>query len=166
MMNHLFATWRMAYVSAPKQEGCIFCDFPAEKRDDERYILHRGADCFVILNLYPYNPGHLMVVPYRHTNLYETLTHDEYSEMSRLTARAILMLRRAMGPDGFNMGMNLGRPAGAGVEGHLHMHLVPRWNGDNNFMPVLSDTRILPEAVEATFRKLKSIWPETDPWAS
>ena len=157
-MEHIFATWRMAYIAAPKHEGCIFCDFPAERRDAERYILHRGESCFVILNLYPYNPGHMMVVPYRHTNVYESLTDPEALDMHRLTARAVALLKREMRPDGFNIGINLGHPAGAGVEGHLHRHIVPRWNGDNNFMPVLADTRVVPESLEATYRKLAEVW--------
>ena len=157
-MEHIFATWRMAYIAAPKHEGCIFCDFPAERRDAERYILHRGESCFVILNLYPYNPGHMMVVPYRHTNVYESLTDAEAADMHRLTAHAVALLKRRMGPDGFNIGINLGHPAGAGVEGHLHRHIVPRWNGDNNFMPVLADTRVVPESLEATYRDLAASW--------
>ncbi|NLL37160.1 MAG: HIT domain-containing protein [Fretibacterium sp.] len=159
-MKHLFATWRMAYISAPKHEGCIFCDFPAEHRDEERYILARGEECFLILNVYPYNPGHLMVVPYRHTNLYESLTDAEHRDMTRLSSCAVEMLKSNMapGPDGFNVGMNLGRAAGAGVDGHLHLHIVPRWNGDNNFMPVLADTRVLPESLDATYRSLKASW--------
>lgn len=148
----------MSYIAAPKHEGCIFCDFPAEGLDDKRYILARGEECFVILNLYPYNPGHLMVVPYRHTNLYESLTDAEHMDMHRLTSKAIELLKREMRPDGFNLGMNLGRTAGAGVDGHLHLHVVPRWNGDNNFMPVLADTRVLPECMEATYQKLKAAW--------
>ena len=160
-MNCLFAAWRMDYIVAPKHDGCFFCDYPGENRDEEHYILHRGKACFVILNIYPYNPGHMMVVPYRHTNLYELLTDDEYSDMNLLTARAVRVLKRVMAPDGFNMGMNLGKIAGAGVAEHLHMHVVPRWNGDNNFMPVLADTRVVPEAMEATYRKLKAAWPET-----
>jgi len=157
-MNHLFATWRMNYIAAPRHEGCIFCDFPAEERDRERYIIHRGAVCFVILNVYPYNPGHMMVAPYRHTNLYETLTSDEHAEMSRLAAEAICTLKRAMAPDGFNTGMNLGKTAGAGFADHLHLHVVPRWNGDGNFMPVIADTRVLPESLDATYNKLKECW--------
>ena len=157
-MKHLFATWRMAYIEAPKHEGCIFCDFPAERRDEERYILARGEECFVILNVYPYNPGHFMVVPYRHTNLYERLSAAEHAEMTQLISKGMETLKREMWPDGFNVGMNLGKPAGAGVEGHLPMHVVPRWNGDNNFMPVLTDTRVLPEALDATYRKLKQAW--------
>ena len=157
-MNHLFAIWRMSYIQAPKHEGCIFCDFPKENRDAERYILHCGKTCFVILNLYPYNPGHLMVVPFRHTNLYESLTDEEYLDMHRTAGHALSVLKRTMEPDGFNMGINLGKCAGAGVDGHLHLHVVPRWNGDNNFMPVLTDTRVVPEALEATWKKLKASW--------
>ena len=157
-MNHIFAAWRMDYVAAPKHEGCIFCDFPPEMRDRERYILYRGAEFFVILNVYPYNPGHLMVAPYRHTNLYESLTGGEHAEMSRLTAEAVRTLKRAMAPDGFNIGMNLGKTAGAGIADHLHLHVVPRWNGDNNFMPVIADTRVVPEALDATYVKLKEHW--------
>ena len=157
-MNHLFATWRMDYIAAPRHEGCIFCDFPAEGRDKERYILDRGENCFVILNAYPYNPGHMMVAPFRHTNVYESLTVEEHLEMSRLTAVAIGTLKRVMSPDGFNIGMNLGKTAGAGIADHLHLHVVPRWNGDNNFMPVLTDTRVVPESLDATYNKLKESW--------
>ena len=160
-MNHIFATWRMGYIAAPKHEGCIFCDFPAENRDEERYIIRRFSFCFVILNLYPYNPGHLMVVPYRHTNIYESLTDGEHLEMNRVTAHSICVLKSVMGPDGFNVGMNLGKVAGAGVDGHLHLHIVPRWNGDNNFMPVIADTKVVPEALDATYRKLKASWDLT-----
>jgi ATP adenylyltransferase len=148
----------MTYIGTPKHEGCIFCDFPPENRDEEHHILHRGTHCFVIMNLYPYNPGHLMVVPFRHTCLYESLTDEEHLEMDRLTARSLTMLKRATGAEAFNMGMNLGKNAGAGVDGHLHLHIVPRWSGDNNFMPVLADTRVVPEAMEATFQTLKSAW--------
>ena len=157
-MNHLFATWRMDYIAAPKHEGCIFCDFPTEGRDKERYILYRGAVCFVILNIYPYNPGHMMIAPYRHTNAYESLTSEEHCEMSRMTAEGICVLKRAMAPEGFNIGMNLGKTAGAGFADHLHMHIVPRWNGDCNFMPVVADTRVVPEALNATYDKLKECW--------
>jgi ATP adenylyltransferase len=157
-MNHLFAAWRMDYITAPKHEGCIFCDFPTEQRDEERYILYRGEACFAILNLSPYNPGHLMVVPYRHTNLYETLTDDEHSDMNRLAVRAVQVLKCVMDPEGFNIGMNLGKTAGAGMAGHLHLHVVPRWDGDNNFMAVTVDTRVVPEALDRTYRKLKESW--------
>lgn len=157
-MNHLFATWRMEYIVNPKHEGCIFCDFPAENRDEERYILYRGTYCFAILNLYPYNPGHMMIVPYRHTHLYESLQNEEHLEMNTISAYALRVLKQEMKPDGFNMGMNLGKTAGAGVESHIHMHIVPRWNGDNNFMPVISNTRVVPEALNFSYKKLKIAW--------
>jgi ATP adenylyltransferase len=148
----------MDYITAPKHEGCIFCDFPAEHRDEERYILHRGKTCFVILNLYPYNPGHLMVAPYRHTNLYETLTEGEHYDMNHLAARAVQALKQSMEPEGFNIGINVGKTAGAGIAEHLHLHVVPRWDGDNNFMAVTADTRVVPEALNRTYRKLKEFW--------
>ena len=110
------------------------------------------------MNVYPYNPGHMMVAPYRHTNLYEALTSDEHVEIGRLTAEAIRTIGRAMRPDGFNIGMNLGKTAGAGIVDHLHLHIVPRWNGDNNFMPIVADTRVIPEALNATYGKLKECW--------
>jgi ATP adenylyltransferase len=148
----------MDYIEIEKPKGCIFCDFPAENDDEKRLILHRGRASFVIMNLYPYNPGHVMIVPYRHTNVYESLTEDELAELYGLTAHAIRALKRVMSPEGFNVGMNLGKTAGAGVDGHLHQHIVPRWNGDNNFMPALADTRVVPEALRVTYRKLKAEW--------
>lgn len=158
-MQQLYATWRMAYIEAPKPKGgCVFCDAPASGRDEEHFILHRGETCFVILNLYPYTAGHLMVIPYRHTHVYESLTDQEALEMHRLTARSLDVLRRVMHPQGFNLGVNLGEPAGAGVAGHLHRHIVPRWTGDNNFMPVLADTRVLSDALENTYRRLRAAW--------
>ncbi len=160
MPQQLYATWRMSYIQAPKHEGCIFCDFPAENHDDEHFIIHRGKFCFAIMNLYPYNPGHLMIIPYRHTNIYESLSNDEALELHSMSCTAVKVLKNLMHPDGFNMGINLGQSAGAGVAGHLHRHIVPRWNGDNNFMPVLSDTRVLSDAIENTWRSIKQAWNE------
>lgn len=161
-MTHLFSTWRMAYIEAPKHDGCIFCDFPKERRDAERLIVHRGDACFVIMNLYPYNPGHMMVVPYRHTCEFESLSPEEAGEMWALAARAVRTLKELMHPDGLNLGMNLGKSAGAGIDQHLHLHVVPRWNGDTNFMPVLADTRSIPQAVEETYEKIVSAWAHTE----
>ncbi|MBQ9564529.1 MAG: HIT domain-containing protein, partial [Synergistaceae bacterium] len=118
--------------------------------------------CFVIMNLYPYTAGHVMVIPFRHTNVYESLTDEEALEMHHLTAHVVKVLKKVMRPDGFNMGINLGEPAGAGVAGHLHRHIVPRWAGDNNFMPVLADTRVLSDAVENTWRRLCEAWNTAD----
>lgn len=158
-METLFAPWRMAYIASPKEHGgCIFCDFPREDKDRERFILARGESCFVILNAFPYNPGHLMVVPYRHTCDYGSLTAREVTEMHSLSAKAVAVMNRTMKPQGFNMGINLGKVAGAGVEGHLHIHVVPRWNGDANFMPVLGATRVLPEGLAETYRWMKEAW--------
>lgn len=158
-MDTLFAPWRMAYIAAPKEhEGCIFCDFPKEERDRERLILARGERAFVILNAFPYNPGHLMVVPYRHTAEFGSLTAEEVIEMHRLASRAVAVLERTVSPQGFNMGINLGKVAGAGVADHVHLHIVPRWNGDTNFMPVLGQTRVLPEGLAETYRWMKEAW--------
>jgi ATP adenylyltransferase len=157
-MQHLFATWRINYILAPKHEGCIFCDFQGENRDDERYILFRGGTCFVMMNLYPYNPGHVMIVPYRHTADYTSLSIEELTEIEVLSVRSIKTLKKAFKPDGFNLGVNLGLVAGAGVADHLHRHIVPRWNGDTNFIAVVADMRVVPESHEATFKKLKEAW--------
>lgn len=157
-MNHLWAPWRMAYIAAgTKVEGCVFCAKLAEADDREQLILYRGQTCFVIMNLFPYNNGHVMVVPYRHTADLVGLTAEEQEEMMRLTRHCVRLLTEAFRPDGFNLGMNLGRSAGAGVEDHLHMHAVPRWNGDTNFMPVLGETRVLPDALFSSYDKLAAV---------
>lgn len=160
-MENIFAPWRMAYIQVSKDpKGCIFCDFPKEDDDEERLILHRGKLCFVIFNAYPYNPGHLMVAPYRHTAEYERLSDEEMLEMNRLGGRCISVLKKVMDPHGFNMGINLGKVAGAGFDGHLHLHIVPRWNGDTNFMPVLADVRVVAEDLSVTYRKMKDAWAQ------
>lgn len=146
----------MAYIeSAEKTPGCIFCEFPKKGDDEALLILHRGKSCFVIMNAFPYNPGHLMVVPYRHIAEYENLVDEELLEMNRLAGDCIAALKKAMSPHGFNMGVNLGRIAGAGVEGHVHLHIVPRWSGDTNFITVTGQTRVLPEALPVTWAKLR-----------
>lgn len=158
-MDQMFAPWRMAYIdSADRQEDCIFCDFPKENKDRERLILARGEKVFVILNAFPYNPGHLMVAPFRHEGEYEQLHEDEFVEMHRFGQRCVGVLKKAMNPQGFNMGINIGKAAGAGFAGHVHLHIVPRWNGDTNFMPVTGETRVLPETLHETWKKLKKVW--------
>ena len=157
-MKDLWAPWRMEYIEQIKPSGCILCLKPQERRDEENYILHRGELNFIILNTYPYNPGHLMVAPYRHEGQLEGLTRDEWLEHSEMVRAAVAALERALHPQGFNIGLNLGRVACAGIEDHIHTHVVPRWGGDTNFMPVIADTRVIPEMLEATFRKLKSAW--------
>ncbi len=158
-MDQLFAPWRMAYIdTAKRQEGCIFCDFPKENKDMDRLILARGEKVFVILNAFPYNPGHLMVAPYRHEGEYEQLNEEEFNEMHRYGQRCVEVLKKVMNPQGFNMGINIGKAAGAGFAGHVHLHIVPRWNGDTNFMPVTGETRVLPETLNQTWEKLKKVW--------
>jgi len=158
-LDQLFAPWRMAYIdTAKRQEGCIFCDFPKENKDRDRLILARGEKVFVILNAFPYNPGHLMVAPYRHEGEYEQLNEEEFNEMHRYGQRCVEVLKKVMNPQGFNMGINIGKAAGAGFAGHVHLHIVPRWNGDTNFMPVTGETRVLPETLNQTWEKLKKVW--------
>ena len=156
-LDRLWSPWRMEYIELDHDdiEGCIFCDKPARGEDEDTFILARGDLAFVMLNAYPYNPGHLMVAPFRHVGELEEASPEEMASASVLLQRSIAGLKRAMGPDGFNVGINLGRVAGAGIPGHLHWHVVPRWNGDTNFMPVIADTRVLPELVADTYAKLR-----------
>ncbi|MCF7935634.1 MAG: HIT domain-containing protein [Synergistales bacterium] len=161
-MHHIWAPWRMAYIKGEGKSahGCIFCDFPKEHDDQRRHILQRGERCFVMMNLFPYNPGHLMVVPYRHIAGYEELTDEEGAEMHRMAREWVGLLRERMQPQGFNMGINMGKVAGAGYEEHIHLHIVPRWNGDMNFMPVLGETRVVPETIDATYAWLCEQWEQ------
>ncbi len=154
-MKFLFAPWRIEYILAPKAKGCFLCDLPKQGKDEENLILYRGETCFVIMNNYPYNPGHLMVAPYRHLGNLEDLSEQESLELMLITQKMLSLLKKVMKPEGFNLGFNLGKVAGAGVEDHLHLHIVPRWSGDTNFMPVLSDTKVIPQALRDTYRALK-----------
>jgi ATP adenylyltransferase len=158
-MERLWTPWRMAYIEQAKEDAdadaCFLCDKPDEGDDAAALILARADTAYVLLNAYPYNPGHLLVAPFRHVADLEDLTAEESLDSQSLLSRAIRAIREEMEPHGFNVGMNLGRVAGAGVPGHLHWHLVPRWNGDTNFMTVLGDVRVLPEALEATYAKLR-----------
>lgn len=155
-MERLWAPWRIKYIlEASKEEGCIFCDKPQQGRDGENLILYRGQRAYVIMNLYPYNSGHLMIVPFRHIGEVEELLDEESLELMKLTQLSIQVLKRVLQPDGFNLGMNLGEISGAGVADHLHVHIVPRWEADTNFMPVLVDTKVISEALEDTYAKLK-----------
>jgi ATP adenylyltransferase len=161
-MEQLWAPWRMQYISKADQvEGCIFCVFPAEQNDEDRLILHRGERAYVILNAFPYSNGHLMVTPYRHTADLNDLDDAEMLEMMALTRKSVNLLKKAFRPDGFNIGINMGRVAGAGIADHVHIHVVPRWSGDTNFMPVLGDVRVIPESLQAVYRALKQAM-ETD----
>ena len=154
-MERIWAPWRIEYILMEKPEGCILCEKPEEDKDEQNYILYRGDKNFIILNSYPYNPGHLMVAPYRHTGNLEELTGEERNEHFEMVSRAIRALREAFNPGGFNIGANIGKVAGTGIDDHFHSHIVPRWQGDTNYMPVLADVRVLPEALAGTYKKLK-----------
>jgi ATP adenylyltransferase len=159
-MKHIWAPWRIDYVRQAKPEGCIFCHKPQEEmdQDQDNLILYRGERCFVMMNLYPYNNGHLMVVPYRHVDTPQALTAEELLEMMTQVNLCIDALQEAMTPDGFNLGMNLGQAAGAGIKDHVHMHIVPRWVGDTSFMPVLCDTRVIVEGIQVCYERLKPLF--------
>lgn len=154
-MKQLWAPWRITYIEqGDKFEGCIFCVLPEQMKDRENLILYRGKTAFVMLNTYPYNNGHLMVAPFKHTaDMYE-LTDEELLEINHLVRYSMRLLSDLMNPDGYNLGVNLGRVAGAGVKDHIHWHIVPRWNGDTNFMPVIADTKVMPESLQSTYDKL------------
>jgi ATP adenylyltransferase len=151
----LWAPWRIQYIKAPKSDECIFC------QPDPAHLIERGERCTTILNAYPYAPGHVMVAPSRHVADLDELDDAELLELMQLAQRVIAAQRGAMSPDGFNVGLNLGKVAGAGIADHLHLHVVPRWDGDNNFMPVLSDTHVIPQALEETRTALLAALP---PW--
>jgi ATP adenylyltransferase len=172
-MDRLWSPWRLPYIlSGGDARGCVFCDALADgdgsaPDDDEAFqqsslIVFRGKTCYVILNLYPYNNGHLMVVPNRHIPSLAAATHEELGELIELTRRSELALIEGYQPHGMNMGINLGKPAGAGVLDHVHMHVVPRWNGDTNFMTVVGETRVLPEELFETAKKLRPIFTSLD----
>ena len=165
-MDRLWAPWRLEFVKRASGHDpleCVFCAAPAQALDQEALILHRGATCFVILNLYPYTNGHLMITPYRHIALPGEMTSEERTELWDLLDQSLDALDRTLQPHGANAGMNLGRVAGAGIEGHLHLHVVPRWNGDNNFMPVLADTRVMAQHLDDTWRLLRDAWVPSQP---
>ena len=154
-MSHIWAPWRIEYIQMDKSKGCIFCEKPKEDDDEANYILYRGDKNFVMMNSYPYNPGHLLIVPYRHVANLDELSNEELHEQIEIVSRSIKVLRQAVDPDGFNLGTNVGRFAGAGIADHVHSHVVPRWQGDTNFMPVIADIRVIPEALADTYEKLK-----------
>jgi ATP adenylyltransferase len=152
----------MQYIDSAKAseepEGCIFCQKPQAGDDEDAYILARADNAFAILNAYPYNPGHLMIAPFRHVGDFVELLPEEAADAHALIQRSLVALRKASNPDGFNVGLNLGRVAGAGIPGHVHWHVVPRWNGDTNYMTVMGETRVLPELLGETFAKLKPLF--------
>jgi ATP adenylyltransferase len=150
-METIFAPWRMDYIKGEKPDGCVFCKCSVNGGD---YILLEGKTTFVIMNRYPYISGHLMIIPYRHTGKIEELTQEERTEIFNLMETSVKALREAMNPDGFNIGVNLGKAAGAGIADHFHVHIVPRWEGDTNFMSVTANVRVIPEDMAVTAANL------------
>ena len=155
-MKHLWSPWRLEYLTEPKADDCIFCDAARGADDREYLVLLRGEHAFIILNRYPYNNGHFMVVPYVHVPSLENLDAAALAEMMQLLNRGLGALRIAMAPDGFNVGANLGSVAGAGIEEHVHLHAVPRWQGDTNFMPVVGNMRVVPQTWTQTYDDIKA----------
>jgi ATP adenylyltransferase len=154
-MDHLWTPWRYRYITqAGEQDDCIFCAAAAASDDRDYLVVHRGLTCFVILNRYPYTNGHVMVVPYQHLATVESLPEATAAELIRLAQRTEAVLRAVYRPEGLNMGINIGKCAGAGVAGHVHMHILPRWTGDSSFMTTTGETRILPEDLDTTWEKL------------
>lgn len=153
-MDQLWAPWRNTFLTQKRTRRCIFCAAKRAGSDQVRRVVARGRGAFALLNLYPYTNGHLLIAPYRHVGRLEQLTDAEWLELGRLTRRLIARLREALRPQGFNIGLNLGRVAGAGIPGHLHLHIVPRWQGDTNFMPVVSGTRIISQSLDRLYALL------------
>jgi ATP adenylyltransferase len=161
-MKRIWAPWRIDYIRSEKAPGCIFCDMLPETDDKKVLVLERNQFSFVVMNKYPYNNGHLMVAPYEHTNDLASLKPEVYSEMFASVQKCTRVLKTEMNPHGFNIGLNLGLVAGAGVEDHLHFHVVPRWNGDTNFMPVLADCRVISEHLDESYDILKKQFDQID----
>ncbi len=160
MTSTLWAPWRMAYIGGTRTEGCLLCQLSGQAADRASLILHRGPRTYAVLNLYPYNNGHLMIVPYRHCPDLDEFSPEESLEIMDGARRAMRVLQRAFGAEGFNVGFNLGKAAGAGISQHIHLHVVPRWVGDTNFMPVLADTKVMPDYLESTYDKLAPLFQE------
>ena len=160
-MNRLWAPWRLKYILEDNVQGkdkvCIFCFYPSEKQPDDKknLVLYRGKLSFIMMNRYPYNTGHIMIAPYRHTSMFQDLSKEELEDISLLMKSGIHALNDAFSPEGLNIGINQGKIAGAGYEEHIHVHIVPRWNGDTNFMPVVGDTKVLPESLTDTYDRIK-----------
>ncbi|MFC1489959.1 HIT domain-containing protein [Candidatus Latescibacterota bacterium] len=158
IFEKLWAPWRMKYIEeidTSDSDGCIFCEKPQETEDEDNLIVHRGKKCFVMLNKFPYNNGHLLIIPYSHTSELSGLDSETMLEIMKTVDLVVEAIKSIMRPDGFNVGMNLGRSAGAGIAEHLHMHVVPRWNGDTNFMPVIGGTKVISESLEDSYKKIR-----------
>lgn len=156
-MDYLWSPWRYAYITGvePEPGACIFCDKPAESDDERNLIVHRGQHCYVILNAFPYTSGHVMVVPFAHVDELQKLDGNAATEMMALSQRMESVLRKLYRPQGINLGMNIGKAAGAGIAGHIHMHILPRWTADANFISVIGETRVLPEALEVSYKRIR-----------
>ena len=154
-MKRIWAPWRMEYIVNSRKQGCFLCDIIKAKKDGQNLVLARGKLSFLLLNRYPYNNGHLMIAPYRHVDSLESLNAGEMDEMMEMASTACKALRKSLHPDGFNLGLNIGKAAGAGLKDHIHLHIVPRWEGDTNFMPVLGEVKIIPQPLDELWRQLK-----------
>lgn len=157
-MKQLWSPWRMRYLSTFKKNGCVFCHALQREDSPENLIVFRGERAFVILNAFPYTNGHLMVIPYKHVPDLADLEPEIRAEMIELVTKASQVLRKVYSPEGFNIGINMGEAAGAGIEEHIHIHIVPRWNGDTNFMTAVGQTRVLPEELSQTYQRVKEAW--------
>jgi len=159
-LDKLWAPWRIKYVSNPNRNGCIFCKALKERKDSSNLVLLRSKYCFAILNIYPYNNGHLMVAPNRHIKDLEKLSDNEILDVIATTTKVKNIIKDVLSPDGFNIGINVGKVAGAGIKSHLHIHIVPRWDGDTNFMPVINDTKVISQSLKELYRSLKKCLKE------
>jgi ATP adenylyltransferase len=159
-MRILFSPWRSSYIQTfkgrKKSKRCLLCRIARSENDEANLVVWRGATSYVVLNRFPYNSGHMMIVPYRHTRDFLSLSKEESAEVMSIAGRCLMALSKLSSPHGFNFGANLGRVAGAGIDGHIHFHIVPRWNGDTNFMPVLADTKVISEDMKKTWKGLKN----------
>jgi len=155
-MKRMWAPWRMEYILKSREPGCFLCDIVQSGEDQKNLLLRRGKTCALVMNRYPYNNGHLMALPYRHVDSLETMQSEESAEMMALAATACAALKKAVHPDGFNIGINLGTIAGAGLKDHIHLHIVPRWEGDTNFMPVIAEVKVIPQALDSLWRQLRA----------
>lgn len=161
--DYLYAPWRLAYVASEKEPGCVLCRYKDPSRDEQHLIIKRYEHCYIMLNLYPYNNGHIMVVPYRHASSLGILKTPERTELMEVLSLAEEVLRETYKCEGVNIGLNLGKAAGAGIDEHLHFHLVPRWMGDSNFLSVISGERVIPESFESAYSKLKEAFDKCKP---
>ena len=162
-MDHLWSPWRMKYIRRQKTpKGCVFCDAVQKEDKEDNLIVVRGERAFVILNRYPYTSGHIMIVPFDHVDTFERIDEETCAEVMFLIRQGISALDRIYKPDGYNMGANLGASAGAGIKNHIHFHLVPRWDGDTNYMTSIGGTRVLPEDLSETLKRLKNAWPKQE----